>query len=86
MSRADRAALVRPKGSPWTPADVPLLDEAAELLGEDDQAARAQAKAEAAERAASLDYARQVLESSGAGGGIVGAEILADRFAGVARA
>ncbi|TGJ97959.1 AAA family ATPase [Actinotalea fermentans ATCC 43279 = JCM 9966 = DSM 3133] len=82
MSSADRAALVRPKGSPWTPADVPLLDEAAELLGEDDQAARAQAKAEAAERAASLDYARQVLESSGAGGGIVGAEVLADRFAG----
>ncbi|MBM7477742.1 DNA helicase IV [Oerskovia jenensis] len=82
MSRADRAALVRPKGAPWTPADVPLLDEAAELLGEDDQAARAQAKAEVAERAASLDYARQVLESSGAGGGIVGAEILADRFAG----
>jgi DNA helicase IV len=82
MSRADRAALARPKGSRWTPADVPLLDEAAELLGEDDQAARAQAKAEAAERAASLDYARQVLESSGAGGGIVGAEILADRFAG----
>ncbi|MEK8224954.1 AAA family ATPase [Oerskovia sp. M15] len=71
-----------PKGSPWTPADVPLLDEAAELLGEDDQAARAQAKAEAADRAANLEYARQVLESSGAGGGIVGAEILADRFAG----
>ncbi|MBD7981396.1 AAA family ATPase [Oerskovia sp. Sa2CUA9] len=82
MSRADRAALARPKGSPWTPADVPLLDEAAELLGEDDQAARAQAKAEAADRAANLEYARQVLESSGAGGGIVGAEILADRFGG----
>ncbi|MHA7134941.1 HelD family protein [Oerskovia turbata] len=82
LSPADRAALARPKGSPWTPADVPLLDEAAELLGEDDQAARAQAKAEAADRAANLEYARQVLESSGAGGGIVGAEILADRFAG----
>ncbi|MFJ9775991.1 HelD family protein [Kitasatospora sp. NPDC101157] len=28
------AALLRPPGSPWTVEDVPLLDEAAELLGE----------------------------------------------------
>ncbi|WP_265523318.1 HelD family protein [Oerskovia flava] len=81
MSAADRALLVRPRGAPWTPADVPLLDEAAELLGEDDQIARAQARVEADERAADLEYARQVLESSGAGGGLVGAEVLAGRFA-----
>ena len=41
MSAADRAALHREAGAPWTPADVPLLDEAAELLGDDDRAARA---------------------------------------------
>ena len=41
--------------APWTPADVPLLDEAAELLGEDDQAARAQARADADRRASELD-------------------------------
>ena len=38
--RADRrragAAAARAAGAGWTPADVPLLDEAAELLGEDD--------------------------------------------------
>jgi DNA helicase IV len=41
MSAADRAALLRAPDAPWTPADVPLLDEAAELLGEDDRASRA---------------------------------------------
>ncbi|MFF5564835.1 HelD family protein [Streptomyces sp. NPDC012623] len=45
----------------WTPADVPLLDEAAELLGEDDSAARAVAARERQER---IDYARGVLELS----------------------
>src|SRR6478735_7146577 len=80
LSPADRALLARPKGSPWTPADVPLLDEAAELLGEDDQAARAEAAAQAAQRAQDVEYARQVLQSSGAGGGLVDADVLADRF------
>ncbi|MGW8572515.1 HelD family protein [Streptomyces niveus] len=45
----------------WTPADVPLLDEAAELLGEDDAAARAAAEAERRER---IEYAQGVLELS----------------------
>ena len=45
MSKADRDALHRETGASWTPADVPLLDEAAELLGEDDRAARAAADA-----------------------------------------
>ncbi|WP_328459842.1 AAA family ATPase [Actinoplanes sp. NBC_00393] len=41
---ADECELLRrePDGG-WTPADVPLLDEAAELLGEDDRAARERA-------------------------------------------
>lgn len=34
FSAADRELLLRPADSPWTEADVPLLDEAAELLGE----------------------------------------------------
>ncbi|WLQ32382.1 AAA family ATPase [Streptomyces castrisilvae] len=45
----------------WTPADVPLLDEAAELLGVDDSAERAAAEAERQERIA---YAQGVLELS----------------------
>lgn len=79
LSAHERAALLREVDAPWTAADVPLLDEAAELLGEDDQAARAQAQQDAAQRTAELDYARQVLEQSGTG--LVSAELLADRFA-----
>ena len=33
LSPAERAALLRERGLGWTPADVPLLDETAELLG-----------------------------------------------------
>ncbi|MGP3988400.1 HelD family protein [Streptomyces sp. 3N207] len=57
----DAAAIRRPVTSPvdWTPADVPLLDEAAELLGEDDSAQQAAAEAERQERIA---YAEGVLE------------------------
>ena len=80
LSAADRALLAREPGAPWTPADVPLLDEAAELLGEDDQAARTQARADTANRTAELEYARRVLASSG-NEGLVSAELLADRFA-----
>ncbi|WNF31133.1 AAA family ATPase [Streptomyces sp. C11-1] len=48
-------------GSEWTPADVPLLDEAAELLGVDDSAERAAAEAVRQER---IGYAQGVLELS----------------------
>ncbi|MFI5618822.1 HelD family protein [Streptomyces sp. NPDC051567] len=61
---AHEAALIRrePGGEPrWTPADVPLLDEAAELLGEDDRARRAAAERERRDR---VDYAQGVLDLS----------------------
>ncbi|WP_225754141.1 UvrD-helicase domain-containing protein [Actinotalea sp. Marseille-Q4924] len=80
LSARERHLLLRGPDAPWTPADVPLLDEAAELLGEDDQAARAQAAADARRREEELDYARQVLRSTGAGRGMVSAEQLAERF------
>ncbi|WP_432092448.1 HelD family protein [Streptomyces sp. bgisy100] len=57
---ADADAIRRTDGA-WTPADVPLLDEAAELLGEDDSAARALAEAERQER---IQYAQGVLDLS----------------------
>ncbi|MFJ8672002.1 HelD family protein [Streptomyces sp. NPDC093589] len=50
-----------PADGGWTPADVPLLDEAAELLGVDDSAERAAAEAARQERIA---YAQGVLELS----------------------
>jgi DNA helicase IV len=58
----ERDLLYRPTGSPWTPADVPLLDEAAELLGEDDRAAKAAARRRRDEEEA---YAEGVLEIIG---------------------
>ncbi|WP_328309431.1 AAA family ATPase [Streptomyces sp. NBC_00442] len=57
----EEAKLIRREDGVWTPGDVPLLDEAAELLGEDDSAARAAAEAERQERIA---YAQGVLDLS----------------------
>ncbi|MFJ4965386.1 HelD family protein [Streptomyces sp. NPDC088729] len=62
VSDADAEAIRRsPLERRWTPGDVPLLDEAAELLGVDDSAERAAAEAERQERVA---YAQGVLELS----------------------
>ncbi|MGB6165875.1 MAG: AAA family ATPase [Pseudonocardiaceae bacterium] len=62
----ERDLLARPVPGPdvdqdqvWTPADVPLLDEAAELLGSDGSA---QAAREAAALRAELQYAQGVLD------------------------
>ncbi|MEV4065074.1 HelD family protein [Nonomuraea dietziae] len=76
----DWRALVRPASAPWTVGDVPLLDEAAELLGEDDSASRAAARrAGEARREAEL-YAGEVLVSTGlAEEGVMVASALADR-------
>ena len=64
LDPAERALLLRPasgRGPVWTPADVPLLDEAAVLLGDDGARAR-RAEARQAERErADLAYAREVL-------------------------
>ncbi|MEU0156359.1 HelD family protein [Micromonospora fulviviridis] len=58
LSDAERDALRREPGG-WTPADVPLLDEAAELLGEDERAAAARRERI---RALKREYAEGVLE------------------------
>ncbi|WP_158882632.1 UvrD-helicase domain-containing protein [Amycolatopsis anabasis] len=58
LSPAERDALYRPDGDAWTVSDVPLLDEAVELLGTDRSAER---RAEA-ERRARAEYARGVFE------------------------
>ncbi|WP_338484264.1 ATP-dependent DNA helicase [Streptomyces sp. SCSIO 75703] len=57
----DAAAIRRPVTRHWTVGDVPLLDEAAELLGEDDRVARTRAERERAEQIA---YAQGVLDVS----------------------
>ena len=61
LSDEDAAAVRRPVTRAWTVADVPLLDEAAELLGEDDRAARVRAERE---RETQIAYAQGVLDVS----------------------
>ncbi|MFC5906678.1 HelD family protein [Streptacidiphilus monticola] len=84
LTATERRALRRPAGAPWTPADVPLLDEAAELLGHDDSARRAR---EERQRAEEVAYAQGVLDIAQLGAGdeelaaadVIDAERLADR-------
>ena len=86
LTPAERASLRRAPGG-WSPADVPLLDEAAELLGRDDRAAEERAARAREQRVA---YAQGVLDiAAGSRSGdadevlsaadLLGAEDLADR-------
>ncbi|MFD4670142.1 HelD family protein [Lentzea sp. NPDC058450] len=58
FTREERDLLQR-SNDDWTPADVPLLDEAAELLGEDDTEAKARAERQ---RRQAVEYAQGVLD------------------------
>ena len=64
LTDGERALLLREPGAAWTEADVPLLDEAAELLGTDDRAARAAAAAGHADRVARAQEALDVAYGS----------------------
>ncbi len=64
LADEERAAITRRTPGPWTPADVPLLDELAELLGPVEavhQAAARQRADDEAERAEALEYAAQLV-------------------------
>ncbi|GAA3923806.1 AAA family ATPase [Actinomadura viridis] len=64
LSRAEGRLLHRTAGE-WTVSDVPLLDEAAEWLGEDDTRDRIRERRAEAEREAEERYARGVLQVTG---------------------
>ncbi|MDI6101568.1 AAA family ATPase [Actinoplanes sp. NEAU-A12] len=55
----ERALLLRDRSAGWTPADVPLLDELAELLGIDDTL---KVREQQRQRRAAIEYAEGVLE------------------------
>ncbi|MDR1186895.1 MAG: AAA family ATPase, partial [Bifidobacteriaceae bacterium] len=78
----ERAALARPAGSAWTVSDIPLLDEAAELLGTDNSARRAALKSGESQRERDLAYASDV--ATVLGGGLVSGEQLAERWSATA--
>jgi DNA helicase IV len=87
LTPGDRGQLQRDPDADWTPADVPLLDEAAELLGEDERAARAERDRR---RRLQEAYAQGVLDIIGRddeddpeflmGADIIDASRLAERF------
>lgn len=69
--------LVREKEAEWTIEDIPLLDELAELLGEDAAPDEAKAAEAARSRSEDVEYARKVIENIDTSG-IIRAEDLAD--------
>jgi DNA helicase IV len=77
LTAQERALLLRPAGSPWTAADVPLLDEAFSLLGDPmEQVRRAAERRRLAEE---RRYAQEVLALTGTAA-MVDADTLAARF------
>ena len=65
LSHPERTVLLRREHpSAWTVADVPLLDEAAELLGTDNSAQLAASRAERRTQRLEEKYAREVLQMS----------------------
>ncbi|MBB3086600.1 HelD family protein [Geodermatophilus sabuli] len=90
---ATRVLLHRARSAPWTPADVPLLEEAEELLGFDDSAQRARAERDRRRRLAEAQETLDVLHGSRSvdledehleaevlsAGDLIGAEELAER-------
>ena len=81
LTPAERALLQRPADAPWTESDVPLLDEAAELLGELDPAAGRGLAQQEHDRARDLANAKQTLVNMQAAGvdPLMSAEELAEQ-------
>ena len=79
LSEQERELLRRAPGGGLTAADIPLIDELAELLGPSEDAQARRARLEARRREDLVAYAAQAIESQELGGGMVSAEMLADR-------
>ena len=75
-----REALLRDRGEPFTVSDVPLLDEAAELLGDFPGRADPGSRERDRQRKRDLENARAAIRNMGVEG-LVSAEQLADGFA-----
>ncbi len=73
LDAAERAALGREPGADWTPADVALLDEAAELLGDSEATVRERRRAKSARSAADADHLAYTH-------GVVHSELAAERL------
>ncbi|WP_125611629.1 HelD family protein [Specibacter cremeus] len=86
LTEAERSLLHRPHDAPWAESDVPLLDEAAELLGRaeahtaETSAAGAQRKRDLANAEKAIMNVNQTLADAGVDG-VVTAQMLADHNA-----
>ena len=77
LTNAEISSLIRPKGSPLTRSDIPLVDEAFELLGPDPRE-EARRRAQKTRKDEDVGFARDTLAQAGIGSGIVTASMLAD--------
>lgn len=75
-----RALLLRSRDAPFTVSDIPLLDEAAELLGSPPAAPEAGQRERDLQRAHDIENAQNAIRNAGVEG-MVSAEQLADNFA-----
>ncbi len=82
LSPRDRMLVRRETAEPFTVSDVPLLDEAEELLGTSEVLARQARLDQAAAEKEELERVRAAMEGQNLGGGIVSAELLAERARG----
>jgi DNA helicase IV len=83
LSDDERAAIAHDKPRPWTEADVPLLDELAELLGPleaTEQAASRRRAADEAERAQTRQYTAQLVKQLAESDAIVLPQLEFDTF------
>jgi DNA helicase IV len=78
-SRSKRELLRRDRGAPMTVSDVPLLDEAAELLGEYDAGDTAKRRAEKAQHKRDLENAKNAIRNMDVAG-LVSAETVVAGF------
>lgn len=77
LSDAERQALLRTNPNDWTISDIPLLDEAAELLGEVEQTTRRSGNDLSSQE---LTMANAALQASGAAASMISAQDYLARF------
>ena len=78
LTDAQVNALIRPKGSALTKGDIPLIDEAMELLGPDPKSTAMEQSRAARSRREQQQFAKDTLAQAGIGSGIVTSQMLVD--------
>lgn len=82
LTPQQRHLVRREAGAPWTIADIPLLDELEELLGYSQALDQQRQREQQALDEEEIERAREAIASQQLGGGLVSAELLAERTRG----